>query len=44
MKREDVSRSLKKARRQDKLKRRLALAEAERNDPEAKKVREHIEE
>jgi ribosome production factor 1 len=40
MKREDVSRSLKKAKRQDKLKRRLALAEAERNDPEARKVRD----
>lgn len=38
LKREDVYRHQKKQRGQEKLKRRLALAEAERKDPEAKQV------
>jgi ribosome production factor 1 len=38
IKREDVHRAQKKIKAQEKLKRRLALAEAERKDPEAKKV------
>ena len=38
MKREDVHRSMKRKKGQEKLKRRLALAEAERKDPEARKV------
>lgn len=37
-KREDVARKNKKAKRQEKLQRRLALAKAEANDPAAKKV------
>jgi ribosome production factor 1 len=38
MKREDVHRQQKRKKGQEKLKRRLALAEAERKDPEARKV------
>jgi ribosome production factor 1 len=38
MKREDVHRAMKKKKGQEKLKRRLALAEAERKDPEARQV------
>jgi ribosome production factor 1 len=38
IKREDESRKAKKAKRQDKLQRRLALAKEEANDPAAKKV------
>ena len=38
IKREEVSRKLKKDKRQDKLKRRLAQAKAEKTDPASKKV------
>ena len=39
IKREEITRKLKKDKRQDKLKRRLALAKTEKEDPAAKKVR-----
>ena len=42
IKREDVHRQQKRKKGQEKLKRRLALAEAERKDPEARKVRKRL--
>ena len=42
VKREEIARKQKKAKRHDKLQRRLAQAKVEANDPLAKKVRWHV--